>query len=322
MPERDASLHLAAAAALYGVSAADLEKLGAFESDVYAFGGPHGPSILKVISPDHRSAEQVQAEVDWLLALADAGVRVAQPLPSLDDVWVERLDEPEMVLVAFARSAGKTTVPADWTPARIEGWGAMLGQLQAHSRAYRPPGPRRRRITQHTYLKDISATVPDDPAFTAAAAELEAMAEPLLRDGRDNGLIHADLHHGNLLLDGESWTAIDFDDAAYGPYAFDLAMPLYYCVRAQTEQPPDEAAEFFLAPFLRGFREHADAPQTGAEEIALYLRRRDAELVMALRLKLPDEQWSDRLRATEARLRKHVAERREVVSLRTLRRFF
>lgn len=294
---------------------------------MYAFDGPHGPSILKVISPGHRSADQVQAEVDWLLALLEAGVRVARPVRSQTGAWVERREIPgrangELVLAAFVRSPGRTTKPADWTPSRVEGWGALLGRLQAHSRSYRPPGPRRRQLTEHTYLEDIAATVPDDPAFAAAANELAVRADLHLRSDRDNGLIHADLHQGNLLLDGESWTAIDFDDAAYGPYAFDLAMPLYYCIRGRPESPPDETAESFLGPFLRGFTQHADMPHTDAEEIGLYLRRRDAELVLALRSKLTGDQWSERLRATEARLRRNVAEEREVVSEQTLRNWF
>src|SRR5690606_30138056 len=221
--------------------------------------------------PDHRSAEQVQAEVDWLLALREAGVRVAEPLRSQAGTWVELLEG--LILAAFVRSPGRTTKPADWTPPRIESWGALLGQLQAHSRDYRPPGPRRRGLNEHSYLRDIAATVPDDPAFVAAATALAAHTDRLLRSDRDSGLIHADLHHGNLLLDGESWTAIDFDDAAYGPYAFDLAMPLYYFVSARTEPPPDAAAQAFLDPFLRGFTQHASMPHTDAEELGLHLRR-------------------------------------------------
>lgn len=318
------------------MSAAALEKLGAFESDVYAFAGPHGPSILKVIDPRHRTVDEVKAEVDWLLALREAGVSVAEPLAAVSGALVESLPAEESegrVLVAFRRAPGRITGPADWSESRVEGWGEMLGRLQRHSRSWDPPGPKRKDLSKNSYLEGFAAVVPEDPEFIAAAEELVRHTGPLIghstdaagsqhEGAADSGLIHADLHHGNLLLDGESWTAIDFDDASYGPYGFDLAMPLYYAVRSRTDPPPDEAAEGFLGPFLRGFRRHAPDPDTDAEEISLFLRHRELELVMALRTKLPDDEWTDRLRQTEQRLRRNVSEGREVVGLKTLRRWF
>jgi len=40
------------------------------------------------------------------------------------------------------------------------------------------------------------------------------------------GLIHADLHFGNLLVHQGQLVAIDFDDCGYGFHAYDLAIPL------------------------------------------------------------------------------------------------
>lgn len=40
------------------------------------------------------------------------------------------------------------------------------------------------------------------------------------------GLIHADLHFGNILSAGEELVAIDFDDCGYGFHAYDLAVPM------------------------------------------------------------------------------------------------
>jgi Ser/Thr protein kinase RdoA (MazF antagonist) len=40
------------------------------------------------------------------------------------------------------------------------------------------------------------------------------------------GVIHADLHFGNLLRTRDGMSAIDFDDCGRGFYAHDLAVPL------------------------------------------------------------------------------------------------
>ncbi len=312
---------LPAAAALYGVAADDLIALGAFESDVYSFDGPHGPSILKVIAEDHRQPDQVQAEVDWLLALVEGGVPVSEPLKAQTGRYVEHLPEAGRVLVAFRRAPGVATRPPDWTDERLEGWGALLGRLQAHSRGWTPPGPRRRTLAEQSYVANVAEVMRDEPEFTHAALELMDRAAPLLTHGADSGLIHADLHQHNLLLHDESWTAIDFDDCSYGSYAFDLAMPLFYMLRAQSAVPAVAAAARFLPPFLRGFRRHAPDPLDGAEAVAACLNLRQAELVVALRMKIADDQWTDYLRGVERDLRTSVAKGEDVLAVNELRRW-
>ena len=37
-------------------------------------------------------------------------------------------------------------------------------------------------------------------------------------------MIHADMHPGNVLVDGDRLTVIDFDDAAWGWHAYDIAV--------------------------------------------------------------------------------------------------
>ena len=315
---------LTAAARLFGADPEALTGLGAFESDVYRFDGPHGPAVLKVMPQGHRSASQVRGEVDWLLALVEAGVPVARPVPSQAGRWVEELDDGT-VLVAFAAAPGSLTRPTDWSAARVTAWGELLGRLQAHGRAWRPAEVRRRPLLEHTYLIRAAELVPDDPGFVAAVAELMPAAEALLGDGPDAGLVHADLHHGNLLLHEERWTAIDFDDCAYGSYAFDLAMPLYYAIFSERDVPADVAAGRFLPPFLRGFRRHAPDPEGGAEAVALSLTLRHAELVAALRSKLgtdlDGERWSDPYRRAERSMRQTVIEGRETLTVAELRRW-
>ena len=155
-----------------------------------------------------------------------------------------------------------------------------------------------------------------------AAGKLLAEATPLLTGpagtnavpttdkvsaaGRDSGLIHADLHHGNLLLHDDSLTAIDFDDCAYGSYAFDLAMPIYYAVRTQRDASAEEAIESFVPPLMRGLRRFAPDPAGGAYAIDLALRFRQAELVLALRIKVPEDGWTANLVAIEKDLRQRV----------------
>jgi Ser/Thr protein kinase RdoA (MazF antagonist) len=61
------------------------------------------------------------------------------------------------------------------------------------------------------------------------------------------GLIHADLHFGNLLLTSRGLGVIDFDDAAFGWFVYDLAVALM-----EHQADPDFPA--LTAALLRGYR--------------------------------------------------------------------
>ena len=67
------------------------------------------------------------------------------------------------------------------------------------------------------------------------------------RDPSVYGLIHADMHPGNILIDDGQLAVIDFDDAAWGWYAYDIAVVLVHY-----QGGPDLAA--FERAYLAGYR--------------------------------------------------------------------
>ena len=126
----------------FGFDPDGLESLGAFESEVLAVEGATGPAILKVIDPTHRTPDEVQAEIDWLLALREAGIPAARPRAACDGAWLALEGDPPTVAVAFERTAGRHLAPGEWTPDLFRAHGELVGRLQAHARGWTPPGPR------------------------------------------------------------------------------------------------------------------------------------------------------------------------------------
>ena len=59
-------------------------------------------------------------------------------------------------------------------------------------------------------------------------------------------MIHADMHPGNVLVDGDGLTIIDFDDAAWGWHAYDIAVALVH------QHGP--ALEAFQRAYVAGYR--------------------------------------------------------------------
>jgi Ser/Thr protein kinase RdoA (MazF antagonist) len=89
--------------------------------------------------------------------------------------------------------------------------------------------------------------------FLSARARVEATMEALGWAPADHGLIHADLHMGNLLHHRGTIRAIDFDDLGWGHYLYDLAVTQWYIRRR-----PDFAE--LSAAHLRGYRQRRPLP--------------------------------------------------------------
>ncbi|NEP07081.1 MAG: phosphotransferase [Okeania sp. SIO4D6] len=63
--------------------------------------------------------------------------------------------------------------------------------------------------------------------FTRARAEISERLTGLPTGPDRFGLIHADLHLANVMTNNGALTIIDFDDAGYGWYPYELAVSLH-----------------------------------------------------------------------------------------------
>lgn len=319
------SVHARAAATAFGLDPDGIERLGAFVSEVVSGADDRGPVVIKVMDPGHRTRVEALAEVEWLLALREEGIPVAEPLATPDGGHVPSIGNPARLAVAYRRSPGRHVAPEDWTPELMRAHGQLLGRLQTHTRRWRlPPGRTRLGWLDHATLARAPQALPDDATFLAAVADVDARIRATVPTPADHvGLVHADLHAWNVLVDDDgTLTAIDFDDGVVGPYLFDLSIPLYYAVTTQRDADPAEVADAFLGPYLEGFDAVAPRPPGGADAVAALLSMRQADLAVAVHLEIPPERWTDELRATAARLCDRTKARAEVVPLEVLRKHF
>lgn len=224
--------------------------------------------VLRLHRPGYNSLAELESERAWTAALAEAGVGAPQGLRARDGRWYVPVWIPYTEETRFAGMASWTEgeVLSDIlaregpgsAPAQFGRLGALTAALHAQAVAWRPPEG----FVRHALDRD--GLMGEDPFWgrfwesralsrserALALSARDRLAAALDRLGRDPGtfgLIHADLHPGNVLVDGEALSVIDFDDAGIGWHAYDMAVALFYQQRL-------EGFEAVKAAFVEGYR--------------------------------------------------------------------
>ena len=225
--------------------------------------------VLRLHRPGYHTLDELNSERVWTRALAAAGIAV--PIPLATRIGGDYAPVPVPAL-GQERQAGM----ARWTEGELladvlergddaaaaerafEQLGAIEAAMHNQSSAWRPPpGFTRHAVDRDGLMGDAPFWGPfwDHPVFTPAERALviatrDRIRGALDRYGRDPatfGMIHADLHPGNLLVGADGLTVIDFDDAAFGWHLYDIAVGLVHQQRS-----PHFAAR--RDAFVRGYR--------------------------------------------------------------------
>ena len=72
-----------------------------------------------------------------------------------------------------------------------------------------------------------SASTIDRDALSVIRNNLKGVLKKLPKDKGSFGMIHADLHSDNVLVEGRTLSVIDFDDSGFGWHGFDLAVAIW-----------------------------------------------------------------------------------------------
>jgi Ser/Thr protein kinase RdoA (MazF antagonist) len=202
-----------------------------------------GATVYLRVTPDrHRERQEVQAELDWMATLADAGARVVRPLAARGGALVveSALDGRPAWAACFTAAPGRPArKPDDFVDPVLDSWAGLLADLHRHARAH-PAGGSGGRRPWHGDRVFLTARQARDPRVAAAQemlGQLEGWLRALPADGDGHGLTHADLHLGNLNVADGSVTAFDFDDACLHFYLHDVAVAVTSIRKAGWEHP-------------------------------------------------------------------------------------
>ena len=226
-------------ATLYGVSSAELITLtGGHNSLVFEFTKGASSVILRITpssdESDITSAAQTQA---WLTYLGNHEAAVPKTVCSTSGKLIELIDYAgaRYLVTAFTKAPGvlaEDLLFDRWRDSLYACLGRAVGKLHALATRYYPAEPALRRPEWNQFSNCYHPIKQMDnfPAIinTRWSGLLESF-ESLPKDRSSYGMIHADLHCGNIYVDvgHSSITVFDFDDCCYGWYAMDIAMNLF-----------------------------------------------------------------------------------------------
>ncbi len=242
---------------------APLKLCGHGENTVFRTWDGSGRSFaLRIHRLDYQSPATIRSEMQWLAALAqDTELTVPVPRRGRDGEHVQRVDDAGVpgtrscVLLEWMDGAivGRRRAPGYWK--RL---GELTASLHAHGRSWRRPAGFTRRRWDETELLSAPAfgdpfetpglRRPDRELLTSARDRaLEQLAE-FGKGRRRWGLVHADLHAGNVVRQGDALGTIDFDDCGFGWYLYDIVVA---AVMPVWRTP---AYEKVMGAFLEGYR--------------------------------------------------------------------
>ncbi len=244
---------------------------------------------LRVHRQGYHSDAELRSELQWMQALAAAGISVPKFIPTeSDESFVSHAadDLPgDIQIDLFEWIDGQQLGSVEEgiaDAASVAETYAAIGELAArvHNQAVTwelPPG-----FVRHAWdAEGLAGEQPFWGRFWNLAAASKAEKELLVK-GRDRvygelrklakspgsySMIHADFVAENVLVDADQVRLIDFDDAGFGWHLFELATSLFFI---QGEPYFDEAQDSLIA----GYRSHRQLTDEQLELLPLFFLAR------------------------------------------------
>lgn len=233
------------AAPAFGLVPENIDILSRSENvvcDLTLPGGDH--VVMRFHRPGYNTMAELESEVQWVAALRDAGLPVPTPVPTTDGRYytsVEAAGETTHVGVVkwvSGRPLGDPIRPGgEATVSHYHRIGELIARMHHHIAWLPSDGFVRRRWDADGLLGEAplwgrfweveTLTESQRELFREARIALRSQLAEVPTSDEFFGLIHADLHLGNLMADGDQLTIIDFDDAGFGWFAHDLAVSLH-----------------------------------------------------------------------------------------------
>ena len=271
-------------------SGASVSMLNLSENATYKVEAPDGRRwAMRIHRDGYHSRTAIASELAWLMDLRQTGV-VATPVPVkgrdgeiIQDVDHRRLLRPRHVVLSDWETGAEPGIGEDLSEP-FEVLGEVTARMHVHARQWKRPSW----FTRLTW--DFETALGEDKphwgrwrdgvGMDAAKERLFGRTVDLIgarlkaygKGPERFGLIHCDLRLANLLIDGKTVKAIDFDDCGFGWYMYDAATPVSFY-----EHEPQ--VPHLIESWKKGYRKVLALPKADEDEIPTFVMLRRILLV-------------------------------------------
>jgi Ser/Thr protein kinase RdoA (MazF antagonist) len=258
----------------YGVAFEKIKRLGGFENHIYEYEKDGREYVIRYVHSHHRSYELVFAELEFIEYLSKNGANVSTVIHTIDDELLFKVpanDGYYFTVCVFTKAKGTYVKSEDITDEFIVQFGQAVGMLHRLTKLYNP-NFKRQHFYQDDYIEMGRRNLKEKDQFVIdRAIEITEKIKNYEQSIDDYGLIHTDLHFGNMYYDGSALTFFDFDDASYKHFISDIAIILFYKFGMGTlsDRAIEDKSIRFLSLFVRGYEKE------NTLDIAWYKRLND-----------------------------------------------
>ncbi|MGM0885182.1 MAG: phosphotransferase enzyme family protein [Bacillota bacterium] len=232
--------------------------------------------FLRITRDTHRSIDIIRGEIDWIEFLSGKGLSVSRPVRSVGGQLVEQItaNDDTYTTVCFEAAPGRRISEADYNIKLFRLMGIFMGKIHNATKNYKQTSSRFKRADWSAEA-DLIANIElpeSERLIIERYAELRGHIATLSKSRNSYGLIHADFHHGNFCMDGDTIHLYDFDACRYSWFADDIAIAVFF---ATALDHVDGAREKFLGSFLEGYSLENDLEKGLLDEIPNFIALRE-----------------------------------------------
>jgi Ser/Thr protein kinase RdoA (MazF antagonist) len=266
----------------YGLRDPDCDLLQYENNAVFAITCAGDRFALR-LSPPGSPLAATLSEMMWLAAIRrDTGLRVPSPVATTDGALVATTAPTGAAPVRLAtlmRWVPGVRPTRDTAVELAPALGAVAATLHEHGASFQAPhgfvredgGLPRLRADARAIARaaDNGRVAPSIAAFVErAVARVEPAVDRMGTLPDVWGLVHGDLHADNLVVDGNAVGVIDFDDAGWGHFLYDVATVLDAMRRRVLIA--DVEYQAFRAAFLRAYGAVRPLPPSLDDDLATF----------------------------------------------------
>lgn len=229
--EPDPTFLRATAERCYGIRVRACHFLGRSENTAYALHLEDGNRLFLRLHPfSERYADYLAGEIQLLDTLAaQTGTEHIHGVRNLEQAEFTRFEfqDTTWILALFAWTDGEHVPAHELKPQHVSAMGETVGRFHLQSkrlsqRFKRPAYDFEYFFGNRTFYgrNDLNQHVAADLMLPFEEIKSRFMHQP--PESYETGMIHYDLHPGNVLFTDSCAALIDFDECGYGPYLFDL----------------------------------------------------------------------------------------------------